>query len=56
MRKAAFLRQLPAELEAIFGVRKSHSIERRGRRVRGFRGVGIRLDTCPPAAPEIVLV
>jgi hypothetical protein len=53
MRMAAFLRQLPAVMEAVFCLRKCHHIERAGRRVRGFRGVGIRLDTCAPAAPEL---
>jgi hypothetical protein len=53
MRKAAFLRQLPAVMVAIFGARKCHAIERGGHRVRGFRGVSIRLDACP-ATPEPV--
>jgi len=46
--KQVFLRQLSAVMESVFGVRKSHNIERTSRRVRGFRGVGIRLETCPP--------
>jgi hypothetical protein len=44
MRKAAFLRQLPIVMESIHHVRKCHGIERADRRVRGFRGVAIRLD------------
>jgi hypothetical protein len=51
MRRAVFLRQLPAVMESIFGTRKCHSIERGGRLLRGFRGVTIRLDDCP-ATPE----
>lgn len=42
--KAEFLRRLPTVLETIFGVRKAHNVERDGHRVRGFRGVGIRMD------------
>jgi hypothetical protein len=52
-RKALFLRQLPSLMESAFHVRKCHHIWRGGRRVRGFRGVGIRLDTCAPATPEL---
>ena len=44
MRKAAFLCRLPGVMEAVFNARKCHHIERGGHRVRGFRGVGIRLD------------
>lgn len=44
MRKAAFLRQLPIMMEAVFHVRKCHNVERSGRHVRGFKGVGIRMD------------
>jgi hypothetical protein len=51
--KAEFLSRLPGIMELTFGTRKSHNIQRAGRRVRGFRGVGIRLDTCAPAAPEL---
>ena len=50
VRKAAFLLRLPAVMEAVFTVRKCHSIERAGRRVRGFRSVNLRLDASPPAA------
>jgi hypothetical protein len=42
MRKAVFLRQLPTVIETDFRVRKSHHIERSGRRVRGFKGITIR--------------
>jgi hypothetical protein len=44
--KAEFLRRLPGVMEGLFGALKSHNIEREGHRVRGFRGVGIRLDDC----------
>ena len=50
--KSEFLSRLTGVMELAFAVRKSHNIQRAGRRVRGFRGVGIRLDTCAPAAPE----
>lgn len=53
MRKAVFLHRLPGAMESAFGARKCHSIERAGRRLRGFRGVGIRLDVSPPAAVEL---
>jgi hypothetical protein len=42
--KSEFLRRLPAVLQAVFDVRKSHAVEREGRHLRGFKGVGIRLD------------
>ena len=45
MRKSIFLRQLPTIMEAAYQVRRSHSIVRSGRRVRGFRGVGIKMDS-----------
>ncbi|MGO8928085.1 MAG: hypothetical protein ACLQU3_14530 [Limisphaerales bacterium] len=51
--KAEFLSRLPAVMESVFGARKCHNIQRNGRRVRGFRGVGIRLDTCAPATMEL---
>jgi hypothetical protein len=50
-RKAIFLRQLPSLMESALHVRKCHHIWRGGRRVRGFKGVGIRLDACS-ATPE----
>ena len=37
--KAQFLRRLPAVMGCVFGVRKSHHIERAGGRVRGFKGI-----------------
>ena len=40
--KTEFLRRLPAAMEYVFGVRKSHNIEWDGGRVRGFKGVGLR--------------
>ena len=49
--KAEFLSRLPGIMELTFGLRKSHNVQRAGRRLRGFRGVGIRLDACP-ATPE----
>jgi len=48
MRKASFLRQLTSVLEAVFNVRKCHNVMRAGRRVRGFRGIDVRLDDSPP--------
>jgi hypothetical protein len=45
--KAEFLRRLPAAMESVFGARKCHGIDRAGRRVRGFRCIGIRLDADP---------
>jgi hypothetical protein len=53
MRKAAFLRRLPGVMESVFGAPKCHSIERGGRRLRGFRGVTIRLDAPTPDAVEV---
>ena len=53
MPQAAFFRRLPFVLESVFGVRKCHHIVRSGHRVRGFRGVGIRLDASPPAVVEL---
>jgi len=50
VRKALFLRRLPAAMQAVLNVKKSHAIERAGRRVRGFRGATIKLDDCGPAA------
>jgi hypothetical protein len=44
MRKAAFLRQLPAVMAEVYNLRKCHNVERSGRRVRGFRGVSNRPD------------
>jgi hypothetical protein len=51
--KAEFLSRLPGIMELSFGLRKSHNVQRAGRRLRGFRGVGIRLDTCAPAPLEL---
>ena len=48
MRKAAFWGRLPGIMESIFGARKCHNVLRDGRRVRGFRGVAIRLNACLP--------
>ena len=53
MRKATFLRELPVAMQAAFGVKKSHHVEREGRRVRGFAGVGIRMDSDPGAAVQL---
>jgi hypothetical protein len=44
MRETVFLRQLPTVMQTVFNAKKSHAIERVGRRVRGFRGVTIKLD------------
>lgn len=45
MRKATFLRQLPAVMEVTFGAKKCHSIRREGRTVRGFKAITIKLET-----------
>jgi hypothetical protein len=42
MRKAAFLRQLPVVMEAVFRVRNRHHVQRSSRRVRGFKDITIR--------------
>src|SRR5689334_14577398 len=42
MRKTTFLRQLPTVMQTVYGLKKSHHVERFGRRVRGFRGVNSR--------------
>jgi hypothetical protein len=47
MRKAVFLRQLPGIMEETFAARKCHHVIRAGRRQRGFRGVGLRLEETP---------
>jgi|SRR5580692_1926461 hypothetical protein len=53
LRKAAFLRQLPAIMENVFHVRKCHHILRSGHRQRGFKGINLRLDGCPASVPEV---
>ena len=53
IRKAVFLRQLPAIMENLFHVRKCHHVLRGNSRLRGFRGVSIRLDACPAAPLEV---
>ena len=50
--KAEFFRRLPGVMESAFGVRKCHHIVRSSRCQRGFKGVGIRMDTCLPVVPE----
>jgi hypothetical protein len=40
----AFQRLLPGAMEAVFGVKKCHSIKRGGHHVRGFKWVGVRED------------
>ena len=52
-RKATFLRQLPTSMEAAYQVRRCHSILRSGRRVRGFKGIGIRMDAGKSAVVEL---
>jgi hypothetical protein len=42
--KAEFLNRLPAAMKSVFDARKCHNLERGDHRVRGFRGIGIRLD------------
>jgi hypothetical protein len=44
MPKTVFFRELPAVMEFIFGVKRSHSIRRAGKMVRGYKGVTIRDD------------
>ena len=44
MGKATFLCELPVVIESVYNIRKCHHILRSGRRVRGFRGVDIRMD------------
>jgi hypothetical protein len=44
MPKTAFFRELPAIMESVFGVKRSHSIKRAGKTVRGYKGVTIRDD------------
>jgi len=53
MRKAIFLRQLPLLMESVLHVRKCHHMQRGGRCVRGFKGVGIRMDIGKPVAVEL---
>lgn len=53
MRKQAFLRLLPSAMAAVFGTQKSHDLHRNGGRVRGFRGVSIRLDAGSRAVVEL---
>jgi hypothetical protein len=52
--KQEFLRKLPGALEATFGVKKCHNVERDGAKVRGFKSVTIREETSPttPLEPE----
>jgi hypothetical protein len=55
MPKTLFFRELPAALEAAFGLKKSHNVKRNGKPVRGFQGIEILevdLDTAPPAASK----
>lgn len=47
MRKAEFLRRLPAVMEATYDAKKCHSIRRDGRTVRGFKSVTIREQALP---------
>lgn len=42
IRQSEFFRRLPPAMESVYNVRKSHNIQRDGRRVRGFRGIGFR--------------
>jgi hypothetical protein len=51
--KSEFLRRLPGVMASTFDVRKSHNIQRSGHRLRGFRGVGVRLDASPPSVVEL---
>jgi len=51
--KSTFLRQLPAVMEAVYNLKKSHHIERLGHRVRGFRGVNSRSVIGQPPVREL---
>ncbi len=51
--RAEFLRRLPAVMEMVFGVRKSHGIQRSDGRVRGFRGITVREHVIPPTVVEL---
>ena len=42
MPKTVFFRELPAVLEFVYGVRRSHSITVAGKMVRGYKGITIR--------------
>ncbi len=53
--KQEFLRKLPGALEATFGVKKCHNVERDGAKVRGFRAVTIREEPSPVTALEVEL-
>ena len=44
MRKAIFLRQLSVLMAVDYCLKKSHNVQRSGRHVRGFKGVGVRMD------------
>lgn len=44
--KPVFLRRLTPVMDVVFGVRKCHSVLRDSRCLRGFRGVGIRMEPC----------
>jgi hypothetical protein len=48
--KQEFLRKLPGALEATFGAKKCHNVERDGSKVRGFRAVTIREEPSPVTA------
>ena len=52
MRKSAFFRQLPTTMEAAYQVRRCHNVMRSGRRVRGFKGISIRMDAGCPAVSQ----
>ena len=51
--KAEFLSRLPGVMELAFNVRKSHNLIRSGRRQRGFKSIGFRLDDGSPAAMKV---
>lgn len=48
-----FLRALPAAMLAVFGIRKRHNIVRDGKKLRGFRGVGINHFYFPMPSPDL---
>ena len=47
LKQAEFYRALPAAMASVFGVRKSHAINRDGTNVRGFRGIAVREQAEP---------
>ena len=53
IKKTVFLRALTDAIEATLGMKKCHTIERAGRKVRGFRGIDMREDARPVTTLEL---